>query len=176
MFFGGGLIPAYLNIRNLGLYNTIWALLLPAAISIYNVIVARSFFQTSIPGELWEAAQMDGMGSLGYFIKIVLPLSKAIIAVIALWCAVGHWNSYFSAMIYLRNDALRPLQLIIRSILIESQTASAMLTGTAANEAREMAELIKYSVIVVSSLPIMCMYPFVQKYFNKGVMIGSIKG
>lgn len=176
MFFGGGLIPAYLNIRNLGLYNTIWALLLPAAISIYNVIVARSFFQTSIPGELWEAAQMDGMGSLGYFIKIVLPLSKAIIAVIALWCAVGHWNSYFSAMIYLRNDALRPLQLIIRSILIESQTASAMLTGTAANEAREMAELIKYSVIVVSSLPIMCMYPFVQKYFNKGVMIGSLKG
>lgn len=176
MFFGGGLIPAYLNIKNLGLYNTIWAILLPAAISIYNVIVARSFFQTSIPGELREAAQMDGMGSLGYFIKIVLPLSKAIIAVIALWCAVGHWNSYFSAMIYLRNDELRPLQLIIRSILIESQTASALLTGTAANEAREMAELIKYSVIVVSSLPIMCMYPFVQKYFNKGVMIGSLKG
>ena len=176
MFFGGGLIPAYLNIRNLGLYDTIWAILLPAAISIYNVIVSRSFFRTSIPGELWEAAQMDGMGSYAYFMKIVLPLSKAIIAVIALWCAVGHWNSYFSAMIYLRNDELQPLQLIIRSILIESQTASAMLTGTAANEAREMAELIKYSVIVVSSLPIMCLYPFVQKHFNKGVMVGSLKG
>lgn len=176
MFFGGGLIPAYLNVRNLGLYDTVWAIILPGALSIYNVIVARMFFKTSIPGELWDAAQMDGMGSLGYFMKIVLPLSKAIIAVIALWCAVGQWNSYFSAMIYLRNDDLQPLQLVIRSILITSQTASAMLTGTAANEAREMAELIKYAVIVVSSLPIMCMYPFVQKHFNKGVMIGSLKG
>ncbi len=176
MFFGGGLIPSYLNIRNLGLYDTVWAIILPGAVSIYYVIVARTFFQTSIPADLWEAAQIDGLGSVGYFVRIVLPLSKAIIAVIGLWNAVAHWNSYFSAMIYLRDDNLQPLQLVIRSILINSQTASTMLTGTAANEAREMAELIKYSVIVISSLPVMCIYPFVQKYFNKGVMIGSLKG
>ena len=176
MFFGGGLIPSYLNIRNLGLYDTVWSIVIPGAVSIYNIIVARTFFKTSIPNELWEAAQIDGMGNVGYFLKIVLPLSKAIIAVLALWTAVGHWNSYFTAMIYLRNDNLQPLQLVIRSILINSQTASTMLTGTAANEAREMAELIKYSVIVVSSLPVMCIYPFVQKHFNKGVMIGSLKG
>lgn len=176
MFFGGGLIPSYLNIRNLGLYNTVWSIVIPGAVSIYNIIVARTFFKTSIPDELWEAAQIDGMGSIGYFTKIVLPLSKAIIAVLGLWCIVGHWNSYFTAMIYLRDENLRPLQLVIRSILINSQTASTMLTGTAADEAREMAELVKYSVIVISSLPVMCIYPFVQKYFNKGVMIGSLKG
>lgn len=176
MFFGGGLIPSYLNIRNLGLYDTVWSIVIPGAVSIYNIIVSRTFFKTSIPNELWEAAQIDGMGNIGYFLKIVLPLSKPIIAVLALWTAVGHWNSYFTAMIYLRNDNLQPLQLVIRSILINSQTASTMLTGTAANEAREMAELIKYSVIVVSSLPVMCIYPFVQKHFNKGVMIGSLKG
>ena len=176
MFFGGGLIPSYLNIKNLGLYDTVWSIVIPGAVSIYNIIIARTFFKTSIPHELWEAAQIDGLGSMGYFTRIVLPLSKAIIAVMALWSIVGHWNSYFTAMLYLRNDDLQPLQLVIRSILINSQTASTMLTGTAANEAREMAELVKYSVIVISSLPVMCIYPFVQKHFNKGVMIGSLKG
>lgn len=176
MFFGGGLIPSYLNIRNLGLFNTVWSIVIPGAVSIYNIIIARTFFKTSIPNELWEAAQIDGVGNIHYFTKIVLPLSKAIIAVMALWSVVGHWNSYFTAMIYLRDESLYPLQLVIRSILINSQTASTMLTGTAANEAREMAELVKYSVIVISSLPVMCMYPFVQKHFNKGVMIGSLKG
>lgn len=178
MYFGGGLVPAFLNVKQLGLYDTIWALVLPAAASIYYIIVSRTFFQTSIPVELWDAAQVDGMGTIGYFTKIVLPLSKAIIAVVALWSAVAHWNSYFSAMIYLspRNADLRPLQLILRSILLNSQTASTMLTGTAAYEARELSELIKYSAIIISSLPVMCIYPFVQKHFNKGVMIGSLKG
>lgn len=176
MFFGGGLIPTYLTIKSYGMLDTVWALILPSSISIYYIIVARSFFTTSIPNELWEAAQIDGVGNIGYFFRIVLPLSKAIIAVVALWSAVGFWNSYFSAMIYIRNPDLKPLQLVMRSILIQSQTASTMLTGTAAAEAMKMSELIKYASIIVSSLPVMCLYPFVQKYFNKGVMIGSLKG
>lgn len=176
MFFGGGLIPTYMNIQKFGLYDTIWVMVLPFSVITYYIIVARTFFNTGIPDDLWEAAQIDGSGTLRYFFTIVLPLSKAILAVIALWSAVGQWNSYFNAMIYLRNDLLKPLQLILRGILINNQTASAMLTGTAATEAREMAELIKYSIIVISSAPIMCMYPFVQKYFNQGVMVGSLKG
>ena len=176
MFFGGGLIPTYLTVKSYGMLDTVWALILPSSISIYYIIVARSFFTTSIPNELWEAAQIDGVGNIGYFFRIVLPLSKAIIAVVALWGAVGFWNSYFSAMIYIRNPDLKPLQLVMRSILIQSQTASTMLTGTAAAEAMKMSELIKYASIIVSSLPVMCLYPFVQKYFNKGVMIGSLKG
>ncbi len=176
MFFGGGLIPTYMNIQKFGLYNTFWVLVLPFSVITYYIIVSRTFFNNSIPEELWDAAQIDGAGTMQYFFSIVLPLSKAILAVIALWAAVGQWNSYFNAMIYIRDDNLRPLQLILRQILINNQTASAMLTGTAASEAQEMAELIKYSIIVVASLPIMCMYPFVQKYFNQGVMVGSLKG
>ena len=141
-----------------------------------DIIVGRTFFSNSIPEELWEAAQLDGCGYLGFFFKIVLPLSKAILAVIALWAAVGQWNSYFNALIYLRNDALQPLQLVLRNILISNQTISSMSSGAAAVEAKQMADLIKYAVIVVSSAPIMCMYPFVQKYFNQGVMVGSVKG
>ena len=176
MFFTGGLIPTYMNIQNFGLYDSIWVMVLPFSVVTYYIIVARTFFSSSIPDELWEAAQIDGAGTMRYFITIVLPLSKAILAVIALWSAVSQWNSYFNAMIYLRDDLLKPLQLVLRGILINNQTASAMLTGTAATEAKEMAELIKYSVIVISSAPIMCMYPFVQKYFNQGVMVGSLKG
>lgn len=176
MFFGGGLIPTFINIQKFGLYDTFWVLDLPFSVITYYIIVARTFFDSSIPQDLWEAAQLDGAGTMRYFFGIVLPLSKAIIAVIALWSAVAQWNSYFNAMIYLRNENLRPLQLILRQILINNQAASAMLTGTAASEAQEMAELIKYSIIVISSAPIMCMYPFVQKYFNQGVMVGSLKG
>ncbi|MBQ8639373.1 MAG: carbohydrate ABC transporter permease [Lachnospiraceae bacterium] len=176
MFFTGGLIPTYMNIQNFDLYDSIWVMVLPFSVVTYYIIVARTFFSSSIPDELWEAAQIDGAGTMRYFITIVLPLSKAILAVIALWSAVSQWNSYFNAMIYLRDDLLKPLQLVLRGILINNQTASAMLTGTAATEAKEMAELIKYSVIVISSAPIMCMYPFVQKYFNQGVMVGSLKG
>lgn len=176
MFFTGGLIPTYLVIQRFGLLDTFWVMVLPFAVVPYYIIVGRTFFTNSIPEELWEAAQLDGCGYLGFFFKIVLPLSKAILAVIALWAAVGQWNSYFNALIYLRSSDLQPLQLVLRNILISNQTISAMSTGTAALEAKQMADLIKYAIIVVSSAPIMCMYPFVQKYFNQGVMVGSVKG
>lgn len=176
MFFGGGLIPTYLIVKNFGLLDTRWVMILPFSVITYYIIVGRTFFSNNIPDDLWEAAQIDGCGNLTFFFKIVLPLSKAVIAVIALWSAVGHWNAYFNALIYLRSDVLQPLQIVLRNILISNQTMSMMMTGTAATEARQAAELIKYGVIVVSSAPIMCMYPFVQKYFNQGVMIGAVKG
>ena len=146
------------------------------AVSVYNLIVCRSFFESSLPIELLEAAKLDGCSDFGFFFKIVLPLSKAVIAVIALWAAVGQWNSYFNALIYIRSESLQPLQIVLRSILVGNQTMSAMSTGAAAVEAKQMADLIKYAIIVVSSAPIMCMYPLVQKYFNQGVMLGSLKG
>ena len=130
----------------------------------------------TVPKDQYEAAQLDGCGYLGFFFKIVLPLSKAVIAVIALWAAVGQWNSYFNALIYIRSESLQPLQIVLRSILVGNQTMSAMSTGAAAVEAKQMADLIKYAIIVVSTAPIMCMYPLVQKYFNQGVMLGSLKG
>lgn len=176
MFFTGGLIPTYLIIRQFGLLDTFWVMVLPFSVVTYYIIVARTFFSNSIPGDLWEAAQIDGCGNLNFFFRIVLPLSKAVIAVIALWTAVGQWNSYFNALIYLRSPELQPLQLVLRNILISNQNISSMMTGAAAVEARQMADLIKYAIIVVSSAPIMCMYPFVQKYFNQGVMMGSLKG
>ena len=151
-------------------------MVLPFAVVTYYVIVARTFFSNSLPDDLWEAAQIDGCGNLRFFFQIVLPLSKAVIAVIALWTAVGQWNGYFNALIYLRTPELQPLQIVLRNILIGNQTIAAMSTGSAAVEAAQLADLIKYAIIVISSAPIMCMYPFVQKYFNQGVMIGALKG
>ncbi len=176
MFFTGGLIPTYLAVKQFGLLDNFWVMVLPFSVVTYYIIVGRTFFNNSIPEDLWEAAQLDGCGYIGFFFRIVLPLSKAVIAVIALWAAVGQWNSYFNALIYLRSENLQPLQIVLRNILISNQTISAMTTGAAAVEAKQMADLIKYAVIVVSSAPIMCMYPFVQKYFNQGVMLGSLKG
>lgn len=176
MFFGGGLIPTFLNIKNFGLYDTIWVLVLPFSVSAYYIIVSRTFFNTSIPLELWDSAQIDGATTIQYFFKVALPLSKAIIAVIALWTAVGKWNSYFDALVYIRKPELQPLQMVLRSILVNNQAVSSMLTGEAASAARELSELIKYAVIIVSSAPLICMYPFVQKHFNQGVMLGSLKG
>lgn len=176
MFFTGGLIPTYLAVQQFQMLDTFWVMVLPFSVVTYYIIVGRTFFSNSIPEELWEAAQLDGCGYLGFFFKIVLPLSKAVIAVIALWAAVGQWNSYFNALIYLRSPELQPLQIVLRNILISNQTISSMTTGAAAAEAKQMADLIKYAVIVVSSAPIMCLYPFVQKYFNQGVMLGSLKG
>lgn len=172
MFFTGGLIPTYLIVKDFGLLDNFWVMVLPFSVITYYIIVARTFFNNSIPGDLWEAAQIDGCGNLGFFFQIVIPLSKAVLAVIALWTAVGQWNSYFNALIYLRNPDLQPLQLVLRNILISNQTISSMSTGAAAVEAKQMADLIKYAIIVVSSAPIMCMYPFVQKHFNQGVMLG----
>ena len=151
-------------------------MVVPFSVVTYYIIVGRTFLNNSITEDLWEAAQRDGCGYLGFFFKIVLPLSKAVIAVIALWAAVGQWNSYFNALIYIRSESLQPLQIVLRSILVGNQTMSAMSTGAAAVEAKQMADLIKYAIIVVSSAPIMCMYPLVQKYFNQGVMLGSLKG
>lgn len=176
MFFSGGLIPTYMTIQNWGLLDTVWVMVLPFSVVTYYIMVARTFFNNSLPDGLWEAAQIDGCGNLRFFFQMVLPLSKAVIAVIALWTAVGQWNSYFNALIYLRSAELQPLQIILRNILINNQMISAMATGSAAVEARQFADLIKYAVIVISSAPIMCMYPFVQKYFNQGVMIGALKG
>lgn len=176
MFFTGGLIPTFLIVQKLGLVDTRWVMFVPFSVVTYYIIVARTFFLNSIPEDLWEAAQLDGCGYLGFFFRIVLPLSKAVIAVIALWTAVGQWNGYFNALIYLRSEQYQPLQIILRNILISNQRISAMTTGAAAVEAKQMADLIKYAVIVLSSAPIMAMYPFVQKYFNQGVMLGSVKG
>ena len=176
MFFTGGLIPTYMVIKDFELLDTIWVMVVPFSVITYYIIVARTFFANSIPGDLWEAAQLDGCGNLNFLFRIVLPLSKAVIAVIALWTAVGQWNSYFNALIYLRSPELQPLQLVLRNILISNQTISAQSSGAAAVEAKQMADLIKYAIIVISSAPIMCMYPFVQKYFNQGVMLGSLKG
>ncbi|WP_254790313.1 carbohydrate ABC transporter permease [Paenibacillus sp. OK003] len=175
MFFSGGLIPTFLTIRDFHLYNTFLVMVLPFSVVVFDMIVARTFFQTSIPGDLWEAAQIDGCGNLRYFVLIVLPLSKAIIAVLGLWIAVGYWNSYFNALIYLKDPNLYPLQLILRNILITNQMQSGIGTGEAAQVALRLANLMRYSVIIIATIPIMCVYPFIQKYFNQGVMIGAVK-
>lgn len=177
MFFSGGLIPTYLLVSSLHLVGTFWSLLLPGALSVYNMILTRTFMQSNIPGELLEAAQIDGCSDLRFFFNMVLPLSKAVIAVITLYYAVGHWNAYFSAMIYLNEKDTYPLQLILRDILIANQISTNDIVDDAVLAGKQgMADLLKYSLIIVSSLPIICVYPFVQKYFVKGVMIGSVKG
>lgn len=177
MFFGGGLIPTYLLIQNLHMDNTMWALVLPGAVGVYNLIVARAFFEQSIPEELYEASVMDGSDHFKYFFRIVLPISKPILAVMLLIYAVGHWNAYFNALIYLIDRSKFPLQVILREILIQQQSTSGTTTSMEAMELqRQLAEMIKYGVIVVSSLPVLCLYPFIQKHFVKGMMIGAVKG
>ncbi len=175
MFISGGLIPTYLVVKNFGLLDTFWVLVLPFSVSAFNIIIAKTFFKTSIPESLWEAAQVDGCGTIRYFLTMVLPLSKAILAVIGLWTAVGIWNSWFDAMIYISNENLQPLQLILRRILIANESLLGTASGELASELRRLSEMMKYAAIVVSTLPIMCLYPFLQKYFNQGVMVGSIK-
>lgn len=182
MYFSGGMIPSYLLIKNLHMLNKIWALVIPGAVSAYNLIIARTFFASSLPASVEEAAMIDGCSVTRMFLNIVLPLSKALIAVMALFYGVAHWNSYFNAMIYLTDRDKFPLQLILREILIQNQQkASMMATGVqGADELMhlqiELASLIKYSVIVVASLPAIIVYPFIQKHFAQGMMIGSIKG
>lgn len=175
MFVSGGLIPIYLVVKNIGLLDTFWVMVVPFAVSSYNIIVARTFFNNSIPDGLWEAAQIDGCSTIRYFFYIVIPLSKAILAVIGLWTAVGIWNSWFNALIYLTDENLQPLQLILRRLLINNQMLQSQATGELASELRATADMMKYAAIVVSTAPIMMLYPFLQKYFNKGVMIGAIK-
>ena len=176
MYFNGGLIPTYLLVRNLGMYNTVWAILIPGAISTYNLIVAKSFFEQSIPQELYESARLDGCGSLRTLISIVLPLSKAILAVLVLYYGVAHWNAYFNSLIYLRDSSKHPLQVVLRNILLLGQTEQMGSNDVGLGEKIKMVEAIKYSVIVVSSVPILLLYPLAQRYFVSGVMIGAVKG
>ncbi|WP_208591931.1 carbohydrate ABC transporter permease [Gracilibacillus suaedae] len=181
MFFTGGLIPTYLVVKDLGLIDTIWAMVLPNAAAVWNIVIARVFFQSTIPKGLEEAAIIDGASNFKLFFKIILPLSAPIIAVMALFYGVGHWNGYFNALIYISDRDLFPLQLVLREILVLQDMSSnnANVTGEAAqliNSQQQLAAIIKYGVMIVSSLPVIIVYPFLQKYFVKGVMIGSLKG
>lgn len=181
MYFSGGMIPSFLVVRDMGLMDTMWALILPGCLSVYQMIVARTFIQSTIPREMLEAAQIDGCSDARYFVDIVLPLSKAVIAVTCLFRAVVHWNAYFDAMLYINTRAKIPVQLVLRDILIASDYQTSfndlgMMDPEAAEAIQRTAEIMKYSLIVVSSAPIMLFYPFAQKYFIQGVMIGSVKG
>jgi putative aldouronate transport system permease protein len=177
MMFSGGLIPTYLLVNSLGLVDTRLAMILPVALSVWNVIIARTYFQTTIPDELLEASQMDGCNDFRFLKSVVIPVSGPIIAVISLFYAVSHWNQFFNALIYLKSPSLFPLQLILRDILVQNEVDMSQMT-----DAKDMAErlglqeLLKYSLIVVATVPLMIVYPFVQKHFVKGVMIGSLKG
>ncbi len=176
MFFGGGLIPTYLLISRLGMLDTIWAIILPGAFSVWNMIIARTYYQ-GIPAELREAASVDGANEITYYFRILLPVCTPVIAVLALWQFVGMWNSYFDAMIYLNDASKQPLQLVLRSILIQNQPESGMISDMQSTAQRaQLAELLKYATIIISSLPLLVMYPFFQKYFDSGIMAGSVKG
>ena len=176
MFFGGGLIPTYLLISDLGMLNTIWAILIPGAFSVWNMIIARTYYQ-GVPRDLEEAASIDGATEMVYFFKILLPVCTPIIATICMWQFVGMWNSYFDAMIYLNDVSKQPLQLVLRGILIQSQPEPGMVSDMQSTAARaQLAELLKYATIIISSIPLLIMYPFFQKYFDSGIMAGAVKG
>jgi len=176
MMFSGGMVPSYILVRELGIMNTTLAMVLPGAMSVYNMIVCRTFIESNIPGEMLEAAQIDGCSNTQFFFRIVLPLSKAIIAVLALWYGVAHWNSYMSAFLYLRERTRYPLQIFLKEILIQSQNLGGEDLLGVENNINTIAVTIKYSAIVIASVPLCCVYPFVQKHFQKGVMVGSVKG
>jgi putative aldouronate transport system permease protein len=176
MIFYGGLIPTYLVVKNLGMLNTRWALLIPQALAAWQVIIARTFFQVNIPDELAEAAELDGCSDLRFLWSVVLPLSKPILAVLVLMYAVGQWNAYFDALLYLKSVDLYPLQLVLRSILILNTFASGSMEASDMIERQQLADLLKYSLIVVGSLPVLLIYPFAQRYFVRGMLIGSVKG
>ena len=177
MIFSGGMIPTYMLMSRLHLLNTVGAMVISGAVSVYNMIITRTFFRSNIPRELLEASQIDGCSDFVFFLRIALPLSKAIIAVITLYYAIAHWNDYFNAFLYLTNKKLFPLQIILREILIVNQINGDMIVDAELMEAKEgLSELLKYSLIVVSVIPVLIIYPFVQRYFVKGIMIGSIKG
>jgi ABC-type glycerol-3-phosphate transport system permease component len=179
MLFSGGMIPSFLLVRNLGLYNTYWAVIIPGAVSVYNAIIARTFFQTTIPPDLLEAAVLDGCSDFRFLAKVVLPLSAPIIAVLVMFYAVGHWNNYFSAMIYLKDPAKKTFQVVLRDILIINRGVelnNMVKDANALSRQQGLVTLLKYSLIVIGSAPMMVLYPFIQKHFIKGIMVGSIKG
>ncbi len=177
MFFSGGIIPTYLTMNSLGVINTVWAMVIPGAVSVYNTIVMRTYFSNSIPLELQEAAMVDGSSNFGLLLRIVLPLSKPILAVMVLFYGVAQWNAFFGALIYLTKPDMYPLQLVLRSILIQNQVSQEMMGDVDTLASRVMmAELIKYALIIVSTLPMIVLYPFLQRYFVKGIMVGALKG
>lgn len=180
MYFNGGMIPTYMLIKDVRLLDSPLVMIIFGAVNVYNLIITRTFFETSIPDELYEAAALDGCSHFRYFSTVVLPLSKAVIAVIMLYYLVGHWNDFFSALLYLNSDKYQPLQIVLRNILLLNQ-AMAGTTGASAGAgagayAQQFADQIKFGVIIVSTVPVLCVYPFIQKYFEKGVMIGAVKG
>ena len=177
MYFSGGMIPGYLLVRDLGMLNTVWAMVIPGAMSVYNMIVMRTYFSSQIPDALREAAELDGCGTLRFLVQIVLPLSGPILAVIGLFYAVGHWNGYFEAMIYLDSYDRYPLQIVLREILINNRVSDmSVMDPEEVYNLEQRANLMRYSLIIVASLPVMLLYPFVQRYFVKGLMLGAIKG
>ena len=177
MIFSGGLIPTYLLVRSLGMLNTRWALLIPNAMHVFNVIITRTFFQQNIPQEMLDAAKIDGASDIQFMVRMVLPLSGAIMAVITLFYAVGHWNSFFDAFIYLSTRKLYPLQIFLRDILVMNEVDASLFVDPKQMQAmQDLRELLKYALIIVSSVPVLLLYPFVQRYFVRGVMLGSIKG
>lgn len=179
MYFSGGLIPTYLVVNKLGLTNTPWAMIIPGAVSMYNIIITRTYFINSIPASLQEAAELDGANTFQLLVKVVIPLSKPIIAVIGLYYAVGHWNDFYTALIYINNKELLPLQSFLRDLLMSNKMSMSNLQGldAATIEAKmQLSQTLKYSSIVVATVPVLCIYPFIQKYFVKGIMIGSVKG
>ena len=176
MYFSGGLVPTYMQINNLGLINTPWILLVMVLINTYNLIIARTFIQNTIPNDLYESASLDGCSHFRFFWSIVLPLSKAIISVEMLYYAVFHWNDYFNALIYTSNNDIQPLQMVLRRILVQNEAFANGNCGVQGGYAQSSADQVKYAVIIVSTVPILCVYPFIQKYFEKGVMIGAVKG
>ena len=181
MFISGGMIPTYILVNNLGITNTMWALVLPGAASVYNIVITRVFMSTTIPDELTEAAVMDGANNFKIFTAVVLPLSKPIIAVMALFYGIGHWNNFFNALLYLDDRSLYPLQMVLREILVLQDLASnpdviSEEQALYAHSQQQLAAVMKYGVMVVATAPVIMVYPFLQKYFVKGVMLGSIKG
>jgi putative aldouronate transport system permease protein len=177
MFFSGGLVPAYMLVKQLGMLNSMWALIIPGAVSVWNIVIMRTFFQKSIPGEIQEAAAIDGCSDWKTLWRIVLPLSMPILAVMVLFYAVGHWNAYFNALIYLTDREHYPLQLILREILIKDEMEGMVNVGDGSHAKTIMdQEAVKYAVVVIANLPILLLYPFLQKYFVKGIMIGALKG
>ncbi|MDR1540809.1 MAG: carbohydrate ABC transporter permease [Clostridiales bacterium] len=176
MFFSGGIIPLYITIRSLGLYNSIWAMIMPAAVSVYNLIVCRSFFESGLPDELLEAAKIDGCSDFGFFFKIALPLSTTIIAVMCLFYATAMWNQFFNALMYLQDDNKMPLQVALRNLVLMNQANQMGSSGDAMITKQKLAEQLKYCVVVVSAAPLLAAYPFLQKYFAKGVTLGAVKG
>jgi len=178
MLFSGGLIPTYLVVQDLGMLNTRWAMVIPSAIGVWQVIIARTFFRSTIPDELYEAATIDGASDLRFLWSIVLPLSKPVIAVIALMYAIFQWNSYFDALVYLKDPSLYPLQIVLRNVLILNTVTGGSTTQNLAQQLdqQQLANVLKYALIVISSLPVLIIYPFVARHFTKGVMVGAVKG